>query len=41
MVETNVRFGSFCDINAALAEMRFTPFSGRITRRGVLRVDVM
>jgi hypothetical protein len=36
-----VRFGSFCDINAALAEIRSTPFSGRITRRGVLRVDVM
>jgi hypothetical protein len=29
----NVRQGSFCDISAGLAEVRFAPFSGRILRR--------
>src|SRR3974390_3198828 len=29
----DVRFGSFCDISAALADVRFMPQSGRITRR--------
>jgi hypothetical protein len=29
----NVRFGSFCDIGAALAEVRLMSYSGRITRR--------
>jgi hypothetical protein len=32
-VESNVRYGSFCDIAAALAEVRFVPYSGRIGRR--------
>jgi hypothetical protein len=27
------RLGSFCDISAALAEVRFVPISGPITRR--------
>jgi len=28
-----VRLGSLCDINAALAEVRFAPYSARIARR--------
>ena len=30
---SHVRIGSFCDINAALVEVCFVPYSGRITQR--------
>ena len=33
MQSQKVRYGSFCDIGAALAEVRFVPYSGRIARR--------
>jgi len=31
--QADVRNGSFCDIGASLAEVRFAPYIGRITRR--------